>query len=620
MKKRIASLLMAVLMTLTLLPATAWAEVLEAEASEASQTPAVSDAQSYVAADTPAVCGTVASGSCGDNLTWTLEDGVLTISGNGAMEDYTYNTVPWKGMEITSAVIENGVTSICDYAFYKCTTLKTVSLPASVVELGYSAFSDCTELEALTIPAGVTIIPTSFVEKCTKLTEITIPNGVAQIGPHAFYDSGITALSIPASVTTIHSNIAAYGQLKTVDYAGAKSQWEKMSINDSNDFLYHSTLTFAPVKAKGTIDGTSITWEIESNYALRLTGHGDIPDFASGAAPWYDWNTFTEEIILDSLISRIGNYSFWNFIKLKEVRRSTPNKGNAPDFSVLSIGESAFEFCDQLTEFPFKGMQMLGSIGKYAFHKTGFTGCIQFNNIYGSPLRTIGHGAFENSQISGIILPDTVNDVQTYAFYNCSKLTDIFFQGEQSTWEQFESKTSNRITSTPTIVHFGYRCGPGYTPKADDKEATCTEPGTQGRTVCATCGVVITAGTAIPATGHTEVTDAAVAATCTETGLTEGKHCSVCNEVLVKQEVIPVLGSIPGDVNGDNKVDILDVACLYGYLTTGEKKGNLTLDVFNRAADINDDKSIDVYDIQRLYEAVVLGQTLEQPSGGTEET
>lgn len=590
MKKRIASLLLAVLMTVTLLPTTVWAET--------------------------------TTGTCGDNLTWTLTDGVLTISGTGEMGDYTYNTVPWKGMEITSAVIENGVTSICDYAFYKCTTLKTVSLPTSVAELGYSAFCGCAALEALTIPAGVTIIPTSFVENCTKLTEITIPDGVTQIGSHAFYDSGITALSIPASVTTIHSNIAASGQLKTVNYAGAKSQWEKISINDSNDFLYHSTLTFAPVKAKGTIDGTSITWEIESNYALRLTGNGNIPDFASGAAPWYDWHTFTEEIILDSLISRIGNYSFYNLTKLKEVRRSTPNMGNTPDFSVQSIGESAFEFCSRLTEFPFQGMQMLGSIGKYAFHATGLTGCIQFNNIYGSPLRTIGYGAFENSQISGIILPDTVKDVQIYAFYNCPKLTDIFFGGTAATWKGFEETTDHRIAYDSVIIHCGGKCKPGYTTETvKDKASTCTEEGYTGDTVCATCGVVITAGATLPAKGHTEVIDAAVAATCTKSGLTEGKHCSVCNEVLVKQEVIPVLGSMPGDVNGDNAVDILDVACLYGYLTTGVNNGKLTTtDVFKRVADINGDKSIDVYDIQRLYEAVALGQPLAQPSGGAEET
>ena len=71
---------------------------------------------------------------------------------------------------------------------------------------------------------------------------------------------------------------------------------------------------------------------------------------------------------------------------------------------------------------------------------------------------------------------------------------------------------------------------------------TCTETGYTGDTYCKDCNKKINSGEVIPAKGHTEVTDAAVAATCEKTGLTEGKHCSVCNTVLVKQEVTPAKG------------------------------------------------------------------------------
>ena len=82
------------------------------------------------------------------------------------------------------------------------------------------------------------------------------------------------------------------------------------------------------------------------------------------------------------------------------------------------------------------------------------------------------------------------------------------------------------------------------------KDATCTEDGYTGDTVCAICGKEITKGEAIEAKGHIEAIDAAVEPTCTEPGKTEGKHCSVCNEILVAQEVIPATGHTEKTVAG----------------------------------------------------------------------
>lgn len=74
------------------------------------------------------------------------------------------------------------------------------------------------------------------------------------------------------------------------------------------------------------------------------------------------------------------------------------------------------------------------------------------------------------------------------------------------------------------------------------KEATCTEDGYTGDSVCKWCGKVLKAGEVVKAAGHTPEEVAAVAATCTETGLTAGSKCSVCGEVLTAQEVVPALG------------------------------------------------------------------------------
>ena len=110
------------------------------------------------------------------------------------------------------------------------------------------------------------------------------------------------------------------------------------------------------------------------------------------------------------------------------------------------------------------------------------------------------------------------------------------------------SYTETKTAKAGDIINYvsgvwgGTPCAHENTELRNAKDATCTVPGYTGDTYCKDCGEKIGTGTAIPAKGHTEVIDAAVAATCEKTGLTEGKHCSVCNTVLVKQEVIPAKG------------------------------------------------------------------------------
>ena len=101
-----------------------------------------------------------------------------------------------------------------------------------------------------------------------------------------------------------------------------------------------------------------------------------------------------------------------------------------------------------------------------------------------------------------------------------------------------------------TILYAQWEDNHSLTKVINKKDATCTEDGYTGDTVCAICGKEITKGETIQAKGHTEVIDAAVEPTCTEPGKTEGKHCSVCNEVLVAQEVIPATGHTEKAVAG----------------------------------------------------------------------
>ena len=146
------------------------------------------------------------SGAC----TVTFSDGVMTVSGTGAMADYKdYNATPWYGKDIETIVIESGVTSIGVYAFAGSEDLESVSIPASVTSIGDGAFEDC----GINTTTPLTV---SFAEGSTPLTigegafyyanlkSIDIPNRVTSIGRSAFAScSNLESVSIPASVTSI---------------------------------------------------------------------------------------------------------------------------------------------------------------------------------------------------------------------------------------------------------------------------------------------------------------------------------------------------------------------------------------------------------------------------------
>ena len=194
MRKRLLSFVLAVLMIVSILPATA------------------------LAADI------VDSGTCGaegdgSNLTWTLNsEGVLTISGSGDMYDYDFSSAPWYGSRrrVKSAVIAEGVTSIGRYAFEGCESLTSVTIPDSVTSIGEYAFCDCTSLTSVTIPNSVTSIGEHAFYYCTSLTSVTIPNSVKSIGDGAF--ASCTSLTgIWAAEGSSHYASDAFGVLFNKD-------------------------------------------------------------------------------------------------------------------------------------------------------------------------------------------------------------------------------------------------------------------------------------------------------------------------------------------------------------------------------------------------------------------
>ena len=133
------------------------------------------------------------SGTCGANLTWHLtDDGVLTITGTGKMDNYLYSVAPWYYRDVKQIIIGDGVTTIGQAAFRNRSSLTSVTIPNSVTTIKEYAFSDCSFLTSVTIPNSVTTIGGWAFSDCSSLTSVTIPNSVMTIGDWAF--SGCSSL------------------------------------------------------------------------------------------------------------------------------------------------------------------------------------------------------------------------------------------------------------------------------------------------------------------------------------------------------------------------------------------------------------------------------------------
>lgn len=156
--------------------------------------------------------------------------------------------------------------------------------------------------------------------------------------------------------------------------------------------------------------------------------------------------------------------------------------------------------------------------------------------------------------VEGTMTPQTVN-AKTDTALNANSFTREGYNflnwntAADGTGDSYADGATINLTENTTL-YAQWEDNHSLTKVINKKDATCTEDGYTGDTVCAICGKEITKGEAIEAKGHIEAIDAAVEPTCTEPGKTEGKHCSVCNEVLVAQEVIPATGhkeeTIPG--------------------------------------------------------------------------
>lgn len=272
--KRLLSFLLCGLILVTLLPRV--------------QLPAfANDSPVAAAANTPLYAGT-----CGDDVYWQLDiSGTLTISGSGAMWNYSKESSPWYQYrsQITKGVIANGVTGISDFAFYYCSAMNSITIPKSVISIGEDAFYGCnglknvyisdlrvwcrikfysalsnpmyylenlylnnTPITDLVIPESVTSIGDYAFAGCRSFRSVKIPDSVTRIGVYAFYKcNNLSSITLPDGLTSIQDAVF-FGCTRLSSITIPKS------VTGIGNYAFHSCSSLTSVTIPENVTGIGV--------------------------------------------------------------------------------------------------------------------------------------------------------------------------------------------------------------------------------------------------------------------------------------------------------------------------------------------------------------------------
>lgn len=296
----------------------------------------------------------VVNGTCGDNLTWSLntQDSTLTIEGTGPM--YNFNTIsplnPWNEYKsyIVNVNLPDGLTHIGGQSFVSCQNLREIIIPNTVVSIGEDAF-----------------------EQCSKMTSIEIPNSVTNIGRYAFlYCTGLTSITIPENVTSMGlSAFSGCNKLTTV-YWNAKDCY-------CDDGYTHTSGGSGPFSYCSQISSFIIGQNVRT-----------IPGYLCyGFALSYGTKNLLTSVNIPASVTQIGKYAFTG---------CAIDTITIPD-NVTSIGERAFMGCS-LTSI--KIGNNVTSLSTEVFGQ-----CSKLTTVVlGSSISTISTNAFQFCPVSSLTI------------------------------------------------------------------------------------------------------------------------------------------------------------------------------------------------------------------------
>ena len=289
--------------------------------------------------------------------------------------------------------------------------------------------------------------------------------------------------------------------------------------------LLPATALAADIVASGTCgaegDGSNLTWTLDSEGVLTISGSGDMHDYVY-SSPWHENGNQIRSVLMENGVTGIGNFAFFECISLTSM--------TIPD-SVTCIGNCAFKDCSSLASVTIP--DSVASIGVYAF-----CGCTSLAiMVLPNGVTRIGAEAFEwCTSMKNITIPDGVMSIGYDAFLNCKSLTNVYFTGTEEAWNGITIDGGNDALKNANI-HYNY-VSHTHSYKDIVTAPTCTAKGYTTHT-CA-CGDSYV-DTYTDALGHAwDNGKVAKEPTETETGV-KTFACTRCGET--RTETIPATGS-----------------------------------------------------------------------------
>ena len=514
------------------------------------------------------------SGNCGtdgDNLTWTINDrGNLTVSGKGAMKDYTQsyinyqyvNTSPWGNYAkcLYSAVIENGVTSIGDYAFAFCKNLKSVTIGEDVSNFGSCAFRECSNLEELNYnaKAAADLGTSEYVFDCAGNSGngicVWVGERVKKI-PRDLFCGAATYFSNHANLRCVFfkgnppiiDGIGLVSSRSSVYafYPYGNSEWTASARNSYGSKLIWSAYSDAPATAVSCKTNKTVYLvgeTLDVSHLVMTVTHEDgcvetIP-YASGLLTLgeYDLTTPGAKSIPVTGRGAEGKLSVY----VHEQKTETLDKAGYP--------ESSHDYENDLNKTYTYKAEGAFSLDVTFSAQTEVETNIDYLYVNGTKY-TGTELAGKTITISGDTLTIRLVSDKSDSAYGFSidsiVMTYMGHEYEDTVVPPTCTEQGYTLRSCPcgSVVKQNYVDALGHDMVTDAAVApTCTKTGLTEGSHCARCDEATTAQKVVPALGHDMVTDAAVAPTCMKTGLTEGSHCSRCDEATTAQKVVPALG------------------------------------------------------------------------------